>query len=136
MKRIFRIPPVGVLSAARYRDAGTGAGNVRVGRFGALKGAATVYARLALGSAFLSAVADRFGLWGAAGARNVAWGDFGRFLAYTAKIAPFVPHAVVPLVGWIATVLEAAFGVALLWVSALASRRSGQAHCSRYSRWG
>jgi hypothetical protein len=38
----------------------------------ALRGPATVFLRLALGVAFLSAVADRFGLWGPAGAKNVA----------------------------------------------------------------
>ena len=65
-----------------------------------LEGAATVYARVALGSAFLSAVADRFGVWGVAGARNVAWGDVGHFLTYTARITPFVPHPLVPAVGW------------------------------------
>jgi hypothetical protein len=32
----------------------------------------SVYVRLALGTAFLSAVADRFGLWGPPGARNVS----------------------------------------------------------------
>jgi len=41
----------------------------------------TAFARLALGFSFLSAVADRFGLWGAYGAPHVAWGDFGRFIA-------------------------------------------------------
>jgi uncharacterized membrane protein YphA (DoxX/SURF4 family) len=73
-----------------------------------------LYARLALGSAFLSAVADRFGIWGAAGARNIAWGDFGHFLTYTARITPFVPHSLVPAAGWTATLLEVVIGVALI----------------------
>ena len=34
--------------------------------------------RLALGLSFLSAVADRFGWWGAFGQLNVAWGNFAR----------------------------------------------------------
>ena len=33
----------------------------------------TVFLRIALGISFLSAVADRFGLWGAYGQPNVAW---------------------------------------------------------------
>ena len=82
--------------------------------FKALEVAATVYGRLALGSAFLSAVADRFGMWGPAGARNVAWGDFGRFLTYAARITPVVPHRLVLSVGWTATVLEVVLGVALI----------------------
>src|SRR5438270_13881861 len=32
-----------------------------------------LFARFALGASFLSAVADRFGLWGAYGAKNVSW---------------------------------------------------------------
>jgi hypothetical protein len=43
----------------------------------------TVFLRIALGISFLSAVADRFGLWGAYGQPNVAWGEFSRFVAYT-----------------------------------------------------
>lgn len=44
------------------------------------------YARVALGTAFLSAVADRFGLWGPPDATNVAWGDMTRFLAYANRL--------------------------------------------------
>ncbi len=43
----------------------------------------SVFLRLALGLSFLSAVADRFGWWGAFGHPNVAWGSFARFVAYT-----------------------------------------------------
>jgi hypothetical protein len=42
----------------------------------------TVFLRIALGISFFSAVADRFGLWGAYGQPNVAWGDFSRFVGY------------------------------------------------------
>ena len=34
-----------------------------------------LFARFALGASFLSAVADRFGLWGPYGAKNVSWGN-------------------------------------------------------------
>lgn len=73
-----------------------------------------LYGRLALGVAFLSAVADRFGLWGAPGARNVAWGDFGHFLAYTAKVNPYLSPRLVPALGWLVTVCEVGLGVALI----------------------
>lgn len=43
--------------------------------FDAVRRYASVFLRLALGATFLTAVADRFGLWGPAGAANVAWGD-------------------------------------------------------------
>ena len=41
--------------------------------------------RVALAFSFLSAVADRFGLWGPFGVAGVGWGDFERFTAYTAN---------------------------------------------------
>jgi uncharacterized membrane protein YphA (DoxX/SURF4 family) len=78
----------------------------------------TVYLRLALAAGFLSAVADRFGLWGPPGARNVAWGDFSHFLAYTATLNPWLPAAAIPALGWFVTVAEVGLGVALaagLW---------------------
>ena len=46
---------------------------------------ARLFARLALGASFLSAVADRFGLWGPYGAKNVSWGDFAHFVEYTGR---------------------------------------------------
>jgi hypothetical protein len=57
----------------------------------------TVYLRVALGAAFLSTVADRFGLWGPFGTPNVAWGEFGRFVAYVGKLNWFVPEGLWPL---------------------------------------
>jgi uncharacterized membrane protein YphA (DoxX/SURF4 family) len=74
----------------------------------------TVFARLALAAGFLSAVADRFGLWGAPGAANVAWGDFASFTAYAGKINPWAPAGLVPFLGWIATLAEIVLGLLLL----------------------
>jgi uncharacterized membrane protein YphA (DoxX/SURF4 family) len=75
---------------------------------------AYVFARAALGLGFLSAVADRFGLWGPAGATNVAWGNFDSFLQYTAKLNPFLPAALMPALGWAVTVAETAVGLLLV----------------------
>ena len=77
-------------------------------------GYAALFARLALGAAFLAAVADRFGLWGAPGQRNVAWGDFGHFVDYTAQVNSFLPAAVAPVLAWLATAAELVLGVALV----------------------
>lgn len=74
----------------------------------------TVYLCLALGVGFLSAVADRFGLWGAPGAQGVAWGNYANFLDYTAKLNPFLPGSLIPLTGWTATGAEIVLGVALI----------------------
>jgi uncharacterized membrane protein YphA (DoxX/SURF4 family) len=73
-----------------------------------------LFARLALGAGFLSAVADRIGMWGPPGATNVAWGDFARFEAYTARLNPYLPGSVIPAVAWGVTVAEVVVGVALV----------------------
>lgn len=74
----------------------------------------TLFLRLALGAGFLSAVADRFGLWGPPGAPGVAWGDFSRFLDYTATLNPWAPDLLVPWLGWAATGAEVVVGLALI----------------------
>lgn len=79
-----------------------------------LRRLAPLYLRLALGIAFLSAVADRFGLWGPAGGHNVAWGDFAHFTQYTAKVNPWAPAALVPVLAWTATVSETLLGALLV----------------------
>src|SRR5579863_10208889 len=76
-------------------------------------GYSTVYLRVALGTAFLSAVADRFAIWAPPGAPHVAWGNFHNFLAYAGKLNPWFPAGWIPAIGWIATVCEVVFGVAL-----------------------
>jgi hypothetical protein len=51
---------------------------------------AILYARFALGAAFLSAVDDRFGLWGKYG----GWGNFANFTKYTAEVNSFMPASI------------------------------------------
>jgi len=68
------------------------------------------YARIALGAAFLSAVADRFGLW----SKNVVWGDFAHFVQYAAQVNSFMPAFMIPFLAWAATVAEIVLGVMLL----------------------
>lgn len=70
--------------------------------------------RGALAMSYLSAVADRFGMWGAAGTGNVAWGSFDAFLAYTGLLLPFLPAAMIPIFGWVATVAEVLIALGLL----------------------
>lgn len=75
-----------------------------------LENLAFLYARLALGAAFLSGIASRFGLWG----KGVGYGDFAHFEAYTAQVNAFMPAAAIPFLAWSATVAELALGVALV----------------------
>ena len=70
--------------------------------------------RIAIALAFLSAVADRFGLWGPPGKQGVSWGDLTHFNAYVAKLNWFLPTAVIPAVAWGATVVEALLALGLL----------------------
>jgi uncharacterized membrane protein YphA (DoxX/SURF4 family) len=75
--------------------------------------APALFLRLALAASFLSAVADRFGVWGAYGSPNVAWGDFAHFAAYTARLTPYAPHQTVLALAWLATLLEI---VSAIWL--------------------
>ena len=71
-------------------------------------------ARVALAVGFLSAVGDRLGWWGPHGTPTVAWGDMQHFMPYVAQLNPWFPAALIPLVGWIATIAEIVLGVWLL----------------------
>lgn len=70
-----------------------------------------LFLRLAIGIGFLSAVADRFGLWPA---EISAWGNWENFLAYTAVLNPFIPKMLIPSFGIIATSAELLFGLFLI----------------------
>src|SRR5438105_11522636 len=72
---------------------------------------AALYARVALGAAFLSGIADRFGLYRG---RNVGYGDFAGFVRYTAKVNSFMPPSTIPFLALAATIAEFFFGIALI----------------------
>ncbi len=74
----------------------------------------TSFLRVALAAGFLSAVADRLGIWGPYGRPTVAWGDMQHFLPYVAKLNPWFPGAMIPAVGWLVTIAEAVLGILLL----------------------
>ena len=76
-----------------------------------LSSAAPVAMRMALAAGFLSAVADRFGLWGPIGTPGVSWGGFARFLDYTATLLPYLSTTLVAVAGCAATVAELVLGV-------------------------
>ncbi len=72
---------------------------------------AILYARVALGAAFLSGIADRFGLYTG---RNVGYGNFAGFVDYTAKVNSFMPASTIPFLAWAATAAEFFLGVLLI----------------------
>jgi len=71
---------------------------------------ALLYVRFALGAAFLSGIASRFGMY----PKGVGYGNFANFLRYTAEVNSFMPSYTIPFLGWSATVLEFFFGVTLV----------------------
>ncbi len=81
--------------------------------------AGIAYARIAVGTAFLSAVASRFGLWD----WTLDLKHFANFITYVAEVNSFLPRAVIPYVAVLATVCETLFGILLVlglwprWVS-------------------
>ena len=81
--------------------------------------AGILYTRIAVGAAFLSAVASRFGLWD----RTLDLKHFANFIAYAAEVNSFLPRGVIPEVAVIATICETLLGILLIlglwprWVS-------------------
>jgi uncharacterized membrane protein YphA (DoxX/SURF4 family) len=81
--------------------------------------AGILYTRMAVGTAFLSAVASRFGLWD----RTLDLKHFLNFIEYAAEVNSFLPRTVIPGVAVSATVCETSLGILLImglwprWVS-------------------
>lgn len=72
------------------------------------------FLRIALAAAYLSAVADRFGLWGPPGSPGVAWGAWQPFLEYASLLNGFAPESIRPALAWTATIAEVVLAAGLL----------------------
>lgn len=71
-----------------------------------------IFLRLAISFGFLSAVADRFGLW----SKEISvWGNWNSFLEYTQIINPWLPNSIIPIIGIIATAVEIVFAICLFF---------------------
>ena len=79
-----------------------------------LRSAFLLFARLALAAGLLSAVADRFGLWGPPGSPKVAWGNWSNFVAYTGVLNFFLPRWAAPGLAVAATIAECSLGILLV----------------------
>jgi putative oxidoreductase len=88
-------------TGARLRDVTHSIGWERLG---------TIYARVALGAAFLSGIASRYGLYG----KNEGYGNFANFMRYTAEVNSFMPAFTIPFLAWAATLAELGLGIALI----------------------
>jgi thiosulfate dehydrogenase (quinone) large subunit len=86
------------------------------------KNIAAWFLRIALSAGFLSASADRLGLWPK---KISAWGNWENFVVYTKSLLPFAPDSLIPFFAYAATGLEIMLGILLLtnyktfWVATL-----------------
>jgi len=83
-----------------------------------------LFLRFALSAGFLSAVADRFGLW----SKDISvWGNWDKFLEYTAQLNPWFPDSWIPLMGMGATAAEIVLGIGLFigFKTEIAAKLSG-----------
>lgn len=82
-----------------------------------------LFLRLAIAGGFLSAVADRFGIW----SYHIAWGNWDNFIAYTQTIMPWFSHFWVQIAAIVATAAEIIFAIFLLigWKTSLFAKWSG-----------
>lgn len=71
--------------------------------------------RIVLGITMLSAVADRFGLWGAPGSNGVAWGNWDNFVIYTQTLNPFASKSTAEILGAVATFFEILLSLLLIF---------------------
>ncbi len=71
--------------------------------------------RIVLAITMLSAVADRFGIWGAPGSNGVAWGNWENFVVYTQTLNPFATKSMAEILGSIATFFEVLLSLLLLF---------------------
>ncbi len=74
----------------------------------------SLFARIALAAAYLSACADRFGLWGQPGTPGVDWGDMSNFTIATAALAPYLPQPLFSVTAWVVTLLEIVLAISLI----------------------
>ena len=82
-----------------------------------------LFLRIALAVTMLSAVADRFGFWGA----NSAWGNWANFETYTRKLTFFLPESLSIVSAYAATFFEIIFPLMLLvgWKIRIAAYGAG-----------
>lgn len=83
-----------------------------------------LFLRLAISAGFLSASADRFGLWPE---NDSSWGNWNSFLEYTEIVNPWFPISFIPTLAVVVTALEIVFALFLLigYKTELFARLSG-----------
>lgn len=72
----------------------------------------SLFLRVSIATGFLSAVADRFGMWSP---EFSAWGDWPHFVSYTQSLMPWAPASWIPAMAILATVAEILFALCLIF---------------------
>ena len=72
------------------------------------------FAKVSLAISYLSAVFDRFGFWGHAGETGVSWGSMTQFFKHVSILCPWAPENMIPIIGWVVTVLEAVIALSYI----------------------
>ena len=70
-----------------------------------------LFLRFSIAAGFLSAVADRWGMWGI---EQSAWGNWDSFLDYTHVLNPWLPESTIPFLAIVATTAEFVFAICLV----------------------
>jgi uncharacterized membrane protein YphA (DoxX/SURF4 family) len=104
----------------------------RISRTRRLETLAIFYARIAVGAAFLSAVASRFGLWRGKPGMKLS----PNFIQRVAELNFFVPASIIPLLAWSATIVEITLGLALIVSGVLSLTSTRAPQWTRWAAWG
>ncbi|EQC48729.1 DoxX family protein [Bacteriovorax sp. BSW11_IV] len=72
------------------------------------------FIRMTLAITYFWVVADRLGFLGPAGNVGVVWGDFDKFLEYTATLNPWFPRGLSDFLGYVVTIVEVILGILLI----------------------
>ena len=72
------------------------------------------FAKVSLAISYLSAVFDRFGFWGHFGETGVSWGSMTQFFKHVSTLCPWATENMIPVIGWMVTVLEALIALAYI----------------------
>ncbi len=72
------------------------------------------FAKVSLAISYLSAVFDRFGFWGHFGETGVSWGSMTQFFKHVSILCPWAPENIIPVIGWVVTVLEAVIALSYI----------------------
>ena len=72
------------------------------------------FAKVGLAISYLSAVFDRFGFWGHLGETGVSWGSMTQFFKHVSILCPWAPENMIPVIGWVVTVLEAVIALSYI----------------------